>query len=93
MHLMKDSKSLLNIISKGMRTSKKRIMVDIHAAQQAYESQEILNIGFVRSAHNLADGFTNLKMQSLLLNMLKTGIPDVECEQRILRPKCNSVDF
>ena len=68
-------------------------MVNIHAARQAYESQEISNIGFVRSAHNLANDFAKPKMQSSLLDLLKTGIADVECEQQIFLRKCNNVDF
>ena len=39
MQLMTDSKSLFDIISKGSRTSEKRIMFDIHAARQAYQAQ------------------------------------------------------
>ena len=33
MHLLTDSKSLFDIISKGSRTSEKRIMLDVHAAR------------------------------------------------------------
>ena len=54
MHLLTDSKSLLDIISKGSRTSQKRIMLDIYATRQAYNSNEISNIGFVRSSYKLA---------------------------------------
>ena len=85
MHLMTDSKSLFDIISKGSRTSEKRIMLDIHAARQAYQAQEISNIGFVRSCDNLADGLTKANMQKSLLNLLKTGHHEVICEQWIIR--------
>ena len=57
-HALKDSKSLFDIISKGVHTSKKQIMLDIYAAQQAYTTQEIHNIDFFRSLQNLADGLT-----------------------------------
>ena len=85
MHLMTDSKSLFDIISKGSRTSEKRIMLDIHSARQAYQAQEISNIGFVRSCDNLADGLTKGKKQKALLNLLLTGAHEVKCEQWILR--------
>ena len=55
---LKDSKSLFDIISKGSRTSEKKNMLGIHAARQAYKSQEVINIGFVRRSHNLVDGLT-----------------------------------
>ncbi len=45
MHLLTDSKSLFDIISKGSRTNEKRIMLDTHAARHAYQNQEISNIG------------------------------------------------
>ena len=62
-------------------------MLDLHAARHAYQSQEISNIGFVRSAPNLADGLTKTKMQGSLLNLLRTGKHVLECEQWTLRPK------
>ena len=52
MHLLTDSKSLFDIISKGTRTSEKIIMLDICAAREGYKSREISNIGFVRSSAN-----------------------------------------
>ena len=36
MHLMADSKSLFDIVSKGSRTSEKRIRFDIHAGRHAH---------------------------------------------------------
>ena len=36
MHLLTNSKSLFDIISKGSKSSEKRIMLDIHAARRAY---------------------------------------------------------
>ena len=85
MHLMTDSKSLFDIISKGSRTSEKRVMLDIHSARQAYQAREISNIGFVRSCDNLADGMTKPKMQKALFQLLETGFHEVKCEQWIIR--------
>ena len=56
LHLITDSKSLFDIISKGSRTNEKRLILDVYAARQAYKEQHISNIGFVRSNHNIADG-------------------------------------
>ena len=85
MHLMTDSKSLFDIISKGSRTSEKRVMLDIHATRQAYQRQEISNIGFVRSEHNLADGLTKEKKQGALLQMMLDESHVTVCEQWIIR--------
>ena len=85
MHLLIDSKSLLDIILKGSNTSKKRIMLGFHAALQAYRLHEISNIGFVRTNHNLADGLTKANMQGALYKLMATGKLEVEAEQWILR--------
>ena len=85
MHLLTDSKSLFDIISKGTRTSEKRIMLDIHAAREGYRTREISNIGFVRSSSNLADGLTKEKMQKALFQLLQTGKHKIQCDQWILR--------
>ena len=85
MHLLNDSKSLFEIIGKGSRTSETRIMLDVHAARQAYCNQEISNTGFVKSSANIADGLTKAKMPNNLLKLLQTGLRDVDYEQWILR--------
>ena len=85
MHLLTDSKSLFDMISKGSRSSEKRIMLDIHAARQAYQAKEISNIGFVRSSDNLADGLTKQKMQAELFKLLQHAKHTVKCEQWIIR--------
>ena len=56
-------------------------MLDIYAARQAYEAQEISNIGFVRSSHNLADGLTKYKIQAALYQLLKTAYHELKVEQ------------
>ena len=89
MHLMTDSKSLFDIISKGSRTCEKRIMLDIHSARQAYRAFEISNIGFVRSSNNIADGLTKPKLQKELLNLLQSASHTPVCEQWILRNNVN----
>ena len=84
--LMTDSKSIFDITSEDSSTNEKRIMIDIHSARRAYRAHEVSNIGFVRSENNIADGLTKLKMQSALLNLLRTGKYQVKCEQWIIRP-------
>ena len=84
-HLLTDSKSPFDIISKGSRISEKRIMLDVHAARECYKTKEISNIGFVLSSENLADGLSKENMQKSLLNLLKCGQHSINCERWILR--------
>ncbi len=56
--LLTDSKSLFDVIWKGIPTSEKRMMLDIAAAREGYRRGDISNIHFVRSSKNLADGLT-----------------------------------
>lgn len=53
-----DNKSLLYVISKGTRKSEKRLMLHISAAREGFREKEICDIGFVRTARNLADVLT-----------------------------------
>ena len=85
LHLFTDSKSLFDIISKGSRTSEKRIMLDVFAAREGYVSRNISNIGFVRSEHNIADGLTKPKMQASLYSLITTSKHAAVVEQWIIR--------
>ena len=91
-HLLTDSKSLFDIISKGSRTSEKRILIEIHATRSAYQAKEISNIKFVRTNDNVADGLTKPKAQMAILDIFRTGRHEINGEQWILRetaPACN----
>ena len=85
LHLFTDSKSLFDIISKGSRTSEKRIMLDVHAAREGYKAKLISNIGFVRSSHNLADSLTKPNAQASLLSLLQSASHEPVVEQWIFR--------
>lgn len=55
--MFKDSRSLFDVIMKNSSTSKRRLMIDISAARQAYGHLEISNIGLIRSTYNVTDAF------------------------------------
>ena len=74
-YILTDSKSLLDIMSKGSRTSKKLILLNIYKARQAYKAQGITNIVFIRNSHNLADGLSKPKAQAELYQLLTTCVP------------------
>lgn len=50
-----NSESLFDVISKGSRTSEKRMMLYIAAAREGFRHKTISDIGFVRSSDNVAD--------------------------------------
>jgi len=85
LHLLTDSKALFDIISKGSRTSEKRMMLDIAAAREGFRDRVISDIGFVRSTHNLADGLTKPMQQAALQAVLKSGRLTTHAEQWIIR--------
>lgn len=71
--LLTDSKSLLDVISKGSRASEKRMMLDIAAAREGFKGKVISDIGFARSSHNVADGLTKPMQQKSLQTILRAG--------------------
>lgn len=71
--LLTDSKSLFDVISKGSRTSEKRMMLDIAAARDGFRDKIISDIGFVRSLKNLADGLTKPMSQAELQEVVSSG--------------------
>ena len=71
--LLTDSKLLFDIIQKRSQTSKMRMMLDIAAAGQGYKSNEISNIGFVRSSKKLSDGAPKTMHHSSMLDVMRTG--------------------
>lgn len=85
-----DSKQMFDVITKASSTTERRLMIDIAAARQAYELEEISNIGLVRSEHNIADGLTKPKFCKALGNLLKTGMDLNPVEQWIIRTSTRS---
>ena len=83
--LCTDNNSLFDVISKGSRTSEKRLMIDIAAARKGFTKHEISDIGFVRPEQNIADGLKKPMKQTALCNMLLTGMFPVKVEQWIVR--------
>lgn len=84
-NLFTDSKTLFDVISKGTRTSEKRLMLDIACAREGFKNHEISNIGFIGSSNNLADGLTKKMSQEGILQAVQTGILNVHVEQWIIR--------
>lgn len=90
LRLFTDNKSLLDSISKGFRTSEKRLMLDITAARQGYRSGAISDIVLVTSAFNLADGLTKPMSQTALRPVQTFRQHTPTPTQWILRPSTES---
>ena len=53
-----ESKQLFNFITRASHTTEKRVMVEIMAGREAYNSYEISNVGIVFRKSNPAVGLT-----------------------------------
>ena len=59
--MLTDSLSLFDVITKAKITSEKRLMIDVKVVKDAYQRNELHNIGFIRSEYNPADALTKVK--------------------------------
>jgi hypothetical protein len=60
-------------------------MIDITAVRNAYNDQELSDVGFVRTKYNPADAFTKIGYCEALETIFKTGIYDLPTEQWPIR--------
>ena len=80
-----DSKSLFDIITKCSNTSERRLMIDLQAVRDAYQSYEISNVGFLRGPNNPADALTKANKCNALNHLLRTGKANFNIEQWVIR--------
>jgi hypothetical protein len=71
--MLTDSESLFKTLTRARYTTERRLLVDIAAARQAYQSREISNIGLIRSEDNAADGLTKLGPNKALYRLLSSS--------------------
>jgi hypothetical protein len=83
--MLTDSKSLFDVISKSSTTLERRLMIDIAVSREAYNTQELSDIGLVRSEYNPADAFTKAGNCRILDNILRTGRLDHPVVQWVIR--------
>lgn len=81
LNLFTDKKALFDVISKGSRTSEKRLMLDIACTRESFKKNEINNVGFIRSSQNIADGLTKSMAQHSFLSTISSGKLDVSLQQ------------
>ena len=56
--MLKDSKRMFDVITKASHSSGTRLMIDVAAAREAYNRNDISNVALVLSEHNIADVLT-----------------------------------
>lgn len=69
-HMFTDSQKLFESMTKGHQTTKKRLTIDIAAAQEAYKSFYISLVGLVSTSHNSSDGLSKVKDNSALRELI-----------------------
>lgn len=70
LHMLTDSLSLFDVLTRNHVTTEKRLMIDLKNVTNAYHSKEIDDIAFVRSEFNIADALTKTKSQEFLIKTL-----------------------
>ena len=66
-----DSLSLFDVITKASTTVEKRLMIDLEVVKMAYQQNEMQQMGFIRSEHNIADCLTKSNSNDALVKTLK----------------------
>jgi hypothetical protein len=72
LHIYTNSQRLFDIMVTEKRTKEVRLLIDVHAARQAYRRREIENIGLIASDCNPADALTKLNGNSALESLIRT---------------------
>lgn len=83
--MITDSERLFKVNVKISITTEKILMVDIRSTLEAYNRVDKIEVGWVRSAHNLADGLTKVSKGGSLVEFPDSGRLITEVEQWVLR--------
>ena len=85
MQILTDSKCLFDVVTRSSSFREKRLMIDIAVVKDAYEKEEISQIGHVCSGNNPADAFTKVGNCDALISILDSGTLDLEVNQWVVR--------
>lgn len=88
--MLTDSKQMFDVVTRASHTTEKRLMIYVAAAREAYQRNEIFNVGLVKSEHNVADGLTKLGPCAALDTVLRTGKDTNPVQQWIIRSPVSS---
>lgn len=76
--MLTDSMSLFKVIINSSVLSEKRLMIDISAARQAYETNDIDHIGWIPTKANVANGLTKFGICDTLNSYLRDHLLSTE---------------
>lgn len=85
-----DSKQLFDSVTKGKRTTEKRLMIDISAARESYKRFEIEAIGLIKGSDNPADDLSKINGNGALKQILDSGFDETPVVQWIERDELQS---
>lgn len=83
--LLIESKTLLDVILKGTKTSEKMLMLEFACAQEKFRKTEISNIELIRSNVSLADELTKQMNHAKLQQVMSTGNMGFKVQELIVR--------
>jgi len=86
LNLFTDSKQLFDVVTKASHPTEKRLMVDVAAARQAYNRQDLSNVGLIATDNNIADALTKVRGCGALDALLRTGVDRTPVVQWVIRP-------
>lgn len=70
--LLTDTQCLFDELTRGRQTVEQRLMIDMMAAREAYQSCEMENIAAIELRFNAADGFRKEEPSEALMDVLFT---------------------
>lgn len=85
LHILTDSLSLFDVITKASSTTEKRLMIDLKCTKDAYEKKEIEMLGFVRTQYNPADCLTKVMNAEQLIRIITSARLDHPIDQWVDR--------
>ena len=80
-----DSLQMFHVVTKASSTTERRLMIDIAAARESYNREEISTVGLVLSKHNIADGLTKEVPNKALQDLLSSGFDRNPVQKFIIR--------
>jgi hypothetical protein len=80
-----DSYSFFSTVTQYNALRKKRLSIEVAVVREAYAKFELANLGFVRTAYNLADHMTKHVKNTHLDKLLDTGVADCPVEEYVTR--------
>ena len=78
-----DSLQMFDVVTKASSTTERRLMIDIAAARESYNREEISNVGLIMSEHNIADGLTKEQMKRCKISCVLDSI-GIHCNNSLL---------